>query len=132
MPVKFTKEQTLMAVQFLRERPYMPHMAAAWALGLHGLSITQSGVYQIRKRYELKYAYDNKPANAVNNARSNGKRITEEYLKKKCPYICQEYIDYLLHFYANKDDRAINPVQVNTMAFYVQQLTANDDGRRVA
>ena len=126
MPMKFTKEQTLMAVQFLKERPYMPHMAAAWALGLKGLSITQSGVYQIRKRHELKYVYDNKPANTVNNAKSNGIRINEEYLKSKCPHICQEYIDYLLHFYAKKDEQAIRPVPVNTMAFYVQQLTAND------
>jgi len=126
MAAILTKEHVQIAIDFLKKRSYMPHNVASWCLEKKGVIMGSNGVMNLRRRRNLPYARDAKIHNSIQAAVQKGIEVTDEYLREKCPHICQEYRDYLIEVYVKKDRVEIEPVPVRTMAFYVQQLTANE------
>lgn len=144
----FSKEQEEKIINFLRENTHLSANDVASILSFSGLQIcsrsianrrikygieyvnTSSVIFNIKKDYEAGMTFDSGKELAErygcseNYAREIIRRLKGIKPVKKLPAKLKQQ--------DLSDVSTIHPVPVNTMAFWVQQLTANDDGRQVA
>jgi hypothetical protein len=130
MCVKLEKHIVDHIREFLRHRPNLPHNVAAWALTRDGISVSAKTITRIRNDYDLKYIPNHSAKNIVHGARDRGTPITAEFLKARCPRICQEYHDYLLETYSGeRQDKSIPPMHVRSPELMRLQLTGGNYAR---
>ena len=102
MPRKLDKKSVQAIIDYLKDKPKMPHNVAVIELSKRGVNVSINSVSKIRKRYELEFFVDTSTHKMVLDVYNKGAEITKELLAEKFPHICEEHANYLIDYYANK------------------------------
>lgn len=116
------KEVVVQIREFLQDKENMPHIVCCWCLAKRGIKLSGSALRKIRLRYNIPYTFDARVTNSITYANSRNLPITHEFLKERCPDICEEYRDYLVEKYYTKPKATLPPFKVSGIAGVVTQI----------